>query len=861
MTVDQFNQDPAMSSNLPSIRDLYLADSIKKLDEIVDSKTKLSKDKTYETYKRLIRTALNEANQYLKNGDQEHAYVFFQVVSTLIVNGSKSKQGTDPKYFKSLYSSDFKRSLDHLTILKNQLEVRYKRKELMSAPVRPLKADSRSTTPTSQNSSTNELNADSPESTRNDALKIKNGMDQLLNKASSVNNNNLSATKTTDEVDATGIKIIKPSELFSLFNSESGNIIILQLRHKDDYNKHRMDKLPKNVDVVKIDPELIRQYPSKSHLMSKLDVSSRCSLSGLQSAKYVILMDDSSEEISLNSPLELLYNIFFKLVRESEKISGKALILYGGFNEWAITYPTYTTKLPLEKPTSLLPSFPIATSPSQDSPLATNHAPPPLTNGTATDPSNDELIKEKVPSSISQYNWNRSNPGGAKKINDANEQPIVPKPSIPDRSTKPTLVTSTATPVLNGNIGNGDDVGNTINRETKPKLVPNDRVEELSGDLKKLDLNNSSARNVPARGSCSIDLPTPPFIANGKEPINNYISNNGPGVPRIPTDRTVSESRSDFPSLFSSGGLSRSYSSPNINEQINEEQQQVSQRKLPSIDRSVKPSVTLNDRRPSTLGPVDISLLSGLKNLGNTCYMNSIIQCLAACPDLVLYFLSGQYNDHLLLDGKFGTGGTLARQMAHLFRQMSARSYSYISPNEFRKIVNSQMPSFTLGEQHDSHEFFTMLIDKLHADLNQAAKDVNYTKLLNNKKNSSSESNNPHERPQTHIALKKFYEEHISLNRSIFTELFEGILLSTLECSVCSSKSDTFEIFTCLSLPIPTNCEPRTTLGECWNTFVADEHLTGDAAWDCTVCKVKRDAVKKIKICRLPKILVIHLKR
>lgn len=87
--------------------------------------------------------------------------------------------------------------------------------------------------------------------------------------------------------------------------------------------------------------------------------------------------------------------------------------------------------------------------------------------------------------------------------------------------------------------------------------------------------------------------------------------------------------------------------------------------------------------------------------------------------------------------------------------------------------------------------------------------------------------------------------------------LFYGQIKSTVKCCECNVESSTYESFSNLSLELPQDTE-ECELKDCLDLYFNGEDITD---WDCPECKVKRLAVKKLDISKLPPVLVIHLKR
>ncbi|KAL7273702.1 hypothetical protein RUND412_003422 [Rhizina undulata] len=187
----------------------------------------------------------------------------------------------------------------------------------------------------------------------------------------------------------------------------------------------------------------------------------------------------------------------------------------------------------------------------------------------------------------------------------------------------------------------------------------------------------------------------------------------------------------------------------------------------------------------------------GLSNLGNSCYMNSALQCLRSVEELSRYFLSDEYEKELNPGNPLAHNGKVAKAYASLLKNIfSPTCPSSFAPREFKSTIGRFGPSFSGYGQQDSQEFLAFLLDGLHEDLNRIQQ-----KPYIEKPESTDEMVGKNE------AIAKLAEEHWNIykkrNDSAVADLFGGLYQSTLVCPECEKVSITFDPFMDLTLPLP----------------------------------------------------------
>ncbi len=300
--------------------------------------------------------------------------------------------------------------------------------------------------------------------------------------------------------------------------------------------------------------------------------------------------------------------------------------------------------------------------------------------------------------------------------------------------------------------------------------------------------------------------------------------------------------------------------------------------------------------------------ISGLDNMGNTCYMNATLQCLSAVS-LFNYWLQKERYKKAVKATVYATKlnelkkksisitreefdkecnnacqSSVTHQLAKVFIRMWKEN-CIVRPKRFKSVVGSLNEEFSGYGQNDSQEILSFILDRVHEetkrkvpvtfhDMKESVQELcafrkecamivqDKTRPLEERqatKQRYKEYCRQHPEDTTILNAYSAWKKHIQNSYSIVSNLFTGMYYSSITCNECGGHSASFEPFTTISLPTPDYGE--TTLDECLRIFSEEDELTGINQYRCKFCEKKVDAKKKMYIWEPPETLIIQLKR
>lgn len=237
--------------------------------------------------------------------------------------------------------------------------------------------------------------------------------------------------------------------------------------------------------------------------------------------------------------------------------------------------------------------------------------------------------------------------------------------------------------------------------------------------------------------------------------------------------------------------------------------------------------------------------LCGLRNLGNSCFMNSAIQCLSNTIELTNYFIEKDFVSDFNDNKKYNV---LAKEYYRLVSGMYEENCK-ISPVSFYKCAmitaNKNDINFGFYNQNDVQEFLVFFIDSLHESLCKKV-EINITGSIKNDLDK--------------IAYESMtkWKEYFKNCYSKIIELFYGQMVTFIEVdNVIKSRS--YNPICFFTLPIQN--KENINIYDCFQLFTETEKLEGDNKWYCDKTKKYYEANKKTIFWKFPNILIISFKR